>query len=97
MVRIALLMMLVGTSALAQGFQTLDHIDEWLLERKVDVKQKPICRASIPGSGSWFSARIHLNSNDELVIPNDTNMPNQNSVQRIREALERCRKSILYL
>ena len=97
MVRIALLMMLVGTSALAQGFQTLDHIDEWLLERKVDVEQKPICRASIPGSGSWFSARVHLNSNDELVIPNDTDKPNQNSMQRVREALERCRKSILYL
>ena len=90
-------MMLIGTSALAQGFQTLDHIDQWLLERKVDVKQKPICRASIPGSGSWFSARIHLNSNDELVIPNGTNMPKHNSMRRVREALERCRESILYL
>ena len=92
-----MLLWLIGSSALAQGFQTLDRVDGWLLERKLDAEQNPICRASIPGGGSWFSTRVHLNSNNELVIPDGASRPNQDSVESAREALARCRASLLYL
>jgi len=96
-VRKALLLWLIGSSALAQGFQTLDRIDGWLIERKLDAEQNPICRASIPGGGSWFASRVHLNSNDVLVIPNGSQAPDQQSVQSVQKALKRCRESLLYL
>ena len=90
-------MILIGLAAFAQGFQTLDRVDGWLLERKLDTEQKPICRASIPGGGSWFSTRVHLNSNNELVVPDGTNRPSQDSLDSVKEALVRCRASLLYL
>ena len=64
MKRILLLLSLIGTSALAQSFQTIDRVDGWLIERKLDSEQNHVCRASVVGGGSWFSARVHLNRND---------------------------------
>ena len=64
-----LLLSLMGTSALAQGFQTIDRVDGWLIERKRDSEQNHVCRASLPGGGSWFSARVRLDLNDDLVVP----------------------------
>ena len=64
-----LLLSLMGTSALGQVFQTIDRVDGWLIERKRDSEQNHACRASLPGGGSWFSARIRLDLNDALVIP----------------------------
>ena len=69
MKRLLLLLFLVGTSVLAQSFQTIDRVDGWLIERKMDSKQNHICRASLPGGGSWFSARVRLDLNDDLVVP----------------------------
>ena len=64
-----LLLSLMGTSALGQGFQTIDRVDGWLIERKRDSEQNHVCRASLPGGGSWFSARVRLDLNDALVVP----------------------------
>ena len=77
---IVLLLSLIGTSALAQNFQTIDRVDGWLIERKLDSEQNHVCRASVVGGGSWFSARVRLNRNDELVVPNGLIPPNEASV-----------------
>jgi hypothetical protein len=69
MKRSLLLLSLMGTLALAQSFQTIDRVDGWLIECKRDSEQNYVCRASLPGGGSWFSARVHLNLNDALVVP----------------------------
>ena len=96
MKRILLLLPLIGTSALAQNFQTIDRVDGWLIERKLDSEQNHVCRASVVGGGSWFSARVHLNRNDALVVPNGLASPNDASVASAREALRLCRSSLLY-
>jgi hypothetical protein len=64
-----LLLSLMGTSALGQGFQTIDRVDGWLIERKRDSEQNHVYLASLPGGGSWFSARVRLVLNDALVVP----------------------------
>ena len=91
-----LLLSLMGTSALAQSFQTIDRVDGWLIERKRDSEQNHVCRASLPGGGSWFSARVRLDLNDALVVPQDLITPNMASVNSAREAVHLCRSSLLY-
>ena len=93
---ILLFLALIGTSALAQNFQTIDRIDGWLIERKLDSKQNHVCRASVVGGGSWFSARVRLDLNDALVVPQGLITPNKASVNSAREALRLCRSSLLY-
>ena len=96
MKRLLLLLSLMGTSALAQGFQTIDRVDGWLIERKMDSEQNHVCRASLPGGGSWFSARVRLDSNDAIVIPKGLTKPSKASADSAREALRLCRSSLLY-
>ena len=91
-----LLILLMGTSALAQRFQTVDRVDGWLIERKRDSEQNHVCRASLPGGGSWFSARVRLDLNDALVVPEGLITPNKASVDSAREAVRLCRSSLLY-
>jgi hypothetical protein len=93
---ILLFFALIGTSALAQNFQTIDRIDGWLIERKLDSEQNHVCRASVVGGGSWFSARVRLDRNDVLVVPNGLTSPNEESLASAREALRLCRSSLLY-
>ena len=96
MKRIVLLLSLIGTSAVAQGFQMLDSVDGWVIELKLDGQQKQVCRASVPGGGSWFSARIHLDPSDALVVPEGLSAPSKASLASAREALRLCRSSLLY-
>ena len=96
MVRIWLLLALIGPPAMAQGFQKLDSTHGWLIERKLSEQQEPICRASVTGGGTWFSARVHLNPNNELVIPEGLTVPTKTSVNAAIEALRLCRPSLLY-
>jgi len=81
---------------MAQGFQKLDSTHGWLIERKLSEQQEPICRASVTGGGTWFSARVHLNHNNELVIPEGLTVPTKTSVNAAIEALRLCRSSLLY-
>jgi hypothetical protein len=96
MKRLLLLQSLVGTSALAQSLQTIDRVDGWLIERKRDGEQNHVCRASLPGGGSWFSARVRLDLTDALVVPQGLITPNKASVDSAREAVRLCRSSLLY-
>lgn len=95
MSRMSLVLSLLGAMTIAQSFQMHERVDGWLIERKLTDKQEPICRASLPGGGAWFSARVHLNRNNELVIPNGLSAPNPQSVALVRKALRACRSSIL--
>ena len=90
MVRTWLLLALIGPPAMAQGFQKLDSTHGWLIERKLSEQQEPICRASVTGGGTWFSARVHLNPNNELVIPEGLTVPTKTSVNAAIEALRLC-------
>ena len=96
MKRLLLLLSLMGTSALAQSFQTIDRVDGWLIERKRDSEQNHVCRASLPGGGSWFSARVRLDLNGDLVVPQGLITPNKASVDSARKAVRLCRSSLLY-
>ena len=91
-----LLLSLMGSPALARGFQTIDSVDGWLIERKRDSEQNHVCRASLAGGGSWFSARVRLDLNDALVVPQGLITPNKSSVDSAREAVRLCRSSLLY-
>ena len=96
MKRLLLLLSLMGTSALGQGVQTIDRVDGWLIDRKRDSEQNDVCRASLPGGGSWFSARVRLDLNDALVVPEGLITPNKASVDSAREAVRLCRSSLIY-
>ena len=96
MKRLLPLLFLVGTSALTQSFQTIDRVVGWLIERKRDSEQNHVCRASLPGGGSWFSERVRLDLNDALVVPQGLITPNKSSVDAAREAVLLCRSSLLY-
>ena len=94
------LLLLILISPVAFGstpFQPLDRVEGWLLERRLDESQEPICRASVPGPGTWFSARVRLDSNDLLVVPAGLKRPDETTLDGVREALRRCRASVLYL
>jgi len=96
MKRLLIVLALVGTPIQAQRFEKLDRVDGWLIERKLTKEQEPICRASMMNGGSWFSARVHLNRNDKLVVPDGLLVPEQASINAAREALRVCRSGLLY-
>ena len=52
------------------SFTNLTVLEDWLIERKVDINNNQIkCRASIPSNATWFGARVRLGTNDELINP----------------------------
>ena len=93
--RIWLLLALISTPAMAQGFQKLDITHGWLVERKLSAQKEPIFRAPVVGGGPWFSARVHLNRKNELVIAAGLTTPDKESVNTVIEALRLCRSSLL--
>ena len=95
-VRVLLLILISPVAFGATAFQPLDRVDGWLIERRLDERQEPICRASMPGHGTWFSARVRLDPDDLVVVPAGLQRPNEASLIAVREALQRCRDSLLY-
>ena len=91
----------VESHAGLDGFTYLDQIDAWQIERKVDSKtHKIICRASIPGYGAWFSQRIRLDQNDQLIIPSDISKfysQKEISLIKVKRALKTCRAGMIYI
>lgn len=80
----------------AQGYQPLDRVEGWLIERRLDDAQNPLCRASIPGLGTWFSARVRLDRAGNVVVPPGLDRPDATALPAVREALQLCRTTILY-
>ena len=92
-----LLLTLLSPVALgATAFQPLDRVQGWLIERRLDDMQDPICRASMPGHGTWFSARVRMDPDDLVVVPVGLQRPDEAALTAVREALQRCRDSLLY-
>jgi len=95
--RLLLLTLMASVASASTSFQPLDRVEGWLIERRLDANQDPICRASVPGPGTWFSARVHLDVDDVVVVPDGLPRPDAEAVGAVREALQRCRASVLYL
>ena len=95
--RLLLLILMAPVAFASTAFQPLDRVEGWLIERRLDANQDPICRASVSGPGTWFSARVHLDTDDVLVVPAGLNRPDKTGLEAVRDALRRCRASVLYL
>ena len=83
-------------------FTNLIFVDDWLIERKVDLKKNKItCRASLPTNATWFGARVRLGPNDELIKPIwisiNADQINDSKLIKIKELLDDCRSGLLFL
>ena len=92
-----LLTLMAPVASASTSFKPLDRVEGWLIERSLDANQDPVCRASLPGHGTWFSARVHLDADDEMVVPAGLTRPDEMRLDAVRDALRRCRTSVLYL
>ena len=95
--RLLLLTLMAPVASALMAFQPLDRVEGWLIERRLDENQDPICRASVPGPGTWFSARVHLDADDVMVVPSGLRRPDETRLETVRDALQRCRASVFYL
>ncbi len=84
------------------SFTNLIFIEDWLIERKVDLTlNETKCRASIPSHANWFGARIRLGPNDELIKPIwitvKTDQVLDSKLVKIKKLLGDCRSGLLFL
>ena len=84
------------------GFTNLIFVEDWLIERKVDLTNNETrCRASIPSHASWFGARVRLGSNNELIKPIwisvRADQVLDSKLSKIKELLYDCRSGLLFL
>ena len=84
------------------SFTNLIFVEDWLIERKVDLIINEIkCRASIPSHANWFGARVRLGSNDELIKPIWISVKTEQSLEskltKIKELLADCRSGLLFI
>ena len=83
-------------------FTDLILVEEWLIERKIDLTFEEIeCRASIPSHANWFGARVRLGPNNELIKPIwitlKANQLLESKLAKVRELLDNCRSDFLFL
>ena len=84
------------------SFSNLIFVDDWLIERKIDLTFEEIeCRASIPSHANWFGARVRLGPNNELIKPIwitlKANQLLESKLAKVRELLYNCRTDFLFL
>ena len=84
------------------SFTNLIFIEDWLIERKVDlILNETKCRASIPSHANWFGARVRLGPNDELIKPIwirvKADQVLDSKLVKIKELLDDCRSGLLFL
>ena len=84
------------------SFSNLIVVEDWLIERKVDlIINKTKCRASIPSHANWFGARVRLGPNNELIKPIWISIKDEqvldSKLAKIRELLNECRSGLLFL
>ena len=83
-------------------FTNLIFVEDWLIERKVDLTiNETQCRASIPSNASWFGARVRLGPENQLIKPIwisvKANQVLDSKLVKIRELLDDCRSGLLFL
>ena len=84
------------------SFTNLMFVDDWLIERKVDLTiKKTKCRASIPSHANWFGARVRLGPNNELIKPIWISVKDDQVLDskliKIKELLDDCRSGLVFL
>ena len=84
------------------NFTSLISVDEWLIERKVDLNNNEIkCRASLPANATWFGARVRIGSNDQLIVPISISVEEKQITDsrliKIKKLLNDCRSGFLFL
>ena len=84
------------------SFTNLVFVDDWLIERKVDLTiNETKCRASIPSHANWFGARVRLGPNNELIKPIWISVKADQIIDskltKIKEILDNCRSGLLFL
>ena len=85
-----------------KNFTNLIFVEDWLIERKVDlITNETKCRASIPSQANWFGARVRLGPNNELIKPVWISVKAEQVIDsklaKIKELLENCRSGLLFL
>ena len=93
---------LTSVNAGLNNFTNLIYVEEWLIERKIDLSNNEIkCRASIPIHANWFGARVRLGSNNELIKPNwisvSADQLLDSKLAKVREKVDGCRSGILFI
>ena len=83
-------------------FTNLIFVEDWLIERKVDLTiNETKCRASIPSHANWFGARVRLGPNNELIKPIwisvKADQVIDSKLTKIKEILDNCRSGLLFL
>ena len=91
-----------SVSAGLNKFTDLIFVEEWLIERKIDLTFNEIeCRASIPSHANWFGARVRLGPNNELIKPVWISVKEDqlidSKLEKVRELLDECRSGFLFL
>ena len=84
------------------NFTDLFFVEEWLIERKIDLTINEIkCRASIPSNANWFGARVRLGPNNELIkpiwIPVKVEQLQDSKLAKVKKMLDDCRSGFLFL
>ena len=84
------------------NFTNLIFVEDWLIERKVDLTiNETKCRASIPSNATWFGARVRFGPNDELIKPIwisvRADQVIDSKLTKIKEILDDCRSGLLFL
>ncbi len=100
-----LALFIYGCSSVNAGldsFTNLVFVEEWLIERKIDLKNNEIkCRASIPSNANWFGARVRLGSKNELIKPLWIEINKDqfldSKLAEVKKLLDDCRSGYLFL
>jgi len=84
------------------NFTDLIFVDEWLIERKVDLTINEIkCRASIPSHANWFGDRVRLGPDNELIKPIWISVKADQLIDsklaKIKVMLDDCRSGFIFL
>jgi len=84
------------------SFTNLVFIDDWLIERKIDLTiNETKCRASIPSHANWFGARVRLGPKNELIKPIWISVKADQIIDskltKIKKILDNCRSGFLFL
>ena len=99
---ILLIFSFTSVNAGLNSFTNLIFVEDWLIERKVDLTiNETKCRASIPSHANWFGARVRLGPNNELIKPIwisvRADQVIETKLNKIKELLEDCRSGPLFL
>ncbi len=97
-----LILSFTSVNAGLNSFTNLVFIDDWLIERKIDLTiNETKCRASIPSHANWFGARVRLGPNNELIKPIWISVKADQIIDskltKTKAILDNCRSGLLFL